>query len=426
MTSTITMSQAQLQRFEVLSQLNSKQIKGQEASEKLGLSVRHIRRLKRNIQDKGAQSLVHGNRGKSSKRKVSDEVKEKVRVLLTTTYKGYGPTFASEKLTERDDIHVSDEWLRLFLTEEKIWTPKTRGQANINHIWRARMELRGAMEQFDGSYHHWIEGLDEEQCLLLAIDDATGHITKAYFDTNEGIVPVFTFWRDYAKEYDHFPRRIYVDKFSTYKINHKNAVDNPDTITQFERVLKTLGVELVCAHSPQAKGRVERVFGTLQDRLVKEMTLVGVTNRSEANAFLLAYIPKFNEQFGVKAYKDGDAYLPILPTTTLSEVFATHHSRVVGNDFTVRFENGWYQISKEQSVTVRPRDTVVMERRLDLSVHMRLTRSNTYLNVTQLPVRPERTKLVAFIAGKKVKTVPVPASNHPWRNHANKFEKTPA
>lgn len=421
----ITMSTTQLQRFEVLSQLTSKQINGSAASEKLGLSTRHIRRLKKRVQEKGAAGLIHGNTGTPSTRKVSDQTKEKILQLMTTTYKGYGPTFACEKLSERDHVSVSDEWLRNFLSAEKLWHPTLRGHRKIDHVWRSRMERQGAMEQFDGSYHHWIAGLDEEQCLLLSIDDATGKITRAHFDYNEGIRAVFTFWHDYAQEYQHLPRKIYVDKFSTYKVNHKSAVDNPDMIPQFVRVLRSLGVELICAHTPQAKGRVERVFGTLQDRLVKEMQLAGVGSITEANVFLQEYLPKFNAQFGVTAQKDGDAYVPILPTTDLVAVFATQHARVVANDFTVRFENGWYQITREQQVTVRPRDTVVMERRLDSSVWMRLTRTNTYLTIAQLPERPARTK-TTFIAGKKTKAPHTPSATHPWRTYAHKLEKAAA
>lgn len=410
----ITMSNTQLQRFEVLSQLNSKQMNNGEASEKLGVSTRQIRRLKVRVREKGAKGLLHRNTGTVSKRKIGEDTKKTIRSLLTTVYTGYGPTFASEKLTELNSLGVSREWLRGFMITEGLWTPKPKRSGVTHHAWRPRMELRGTMEQFDGSYHHWIEGLDEEQCLLLTIDDATGEITKAHFDYNEGVRAVFTFWRDYTLEHQHLPKKLYVDKFSTYKVNHKHAVDNPDMITQFDRVLRGLGVELICAHSPQAKGRVERVFGTLQDRLVKEMTLAGVRTIAEANAFLLTYLPKFNAQFGVRAAKDGNAYVPVLPTTDLVQVFSTQDERVVANDFTVRFENAWYQITREQSSTVRPRDTIIMEKRLDGSVGMRLKRTDHYLNIAHLPQRPEHTKSPAFIAAK-TRAPHIPAANHPWR-----------
>lgn len=410
---TITMTSIQLQRFEVLSHLNSGQINGTHASEKLGLSVRHVRRLKKNVRTHGAQGLLHGNKGMKSPRKMKKKVCTKVLKLMRSTYKDFGPTFASEKLDERDQVSVSREWLRTFMIAEKLWTPKQRGKAGVHRAWRPRMDLEGSMEQFDGSYHRWIMGCDE-LCLLLSIDDATGKITKARFENNEGVEAVFTFWKEYAEEHRKLPKRLYVDKFSTYKVNHKSAVDDPGMITQFDRALREVGVELICAHSPQAKGRVERVFGVLQDRLVKEMALVGVKNVDEANAFLQTYIPKFNAQFSVRATKEGDAYVDILSTTDLSRVFSSQEDRRVANDFTVRFENDWYQIEKEQSATVLRRDAVTVEKRLDGSVQMRLVRTDTYLRIRKLPMRPVRAHLPQMIAAS-TRTLYIPPATHPWR-----------
>ena len=152
------------------------------------------------------------------------------------------------------------------------------------------------MQQFDGSYHVWFG--DEESCLLLSVDDATGKITYAKFDINESVKAVFKFWLEYFSK-NGLPLSIYLDKFSTYKINHKNAVDNKDMITQFERAMNQVGVKPITAHSPEAKGRVERMNGTLQDRLVKELKLAGITTRGKANEFLKEYIPKFNAKFAV-------------------------------------------------------------------------------------------------------------------------------
>ena len=416
MTDTITMTAIQLQRFEVLSQLTSGAINGTEASEKLGLSVRQIRRLKRQVRRHGVKGLLHGNAGKKSTRKVKKKIRDKVLKLVRGTYKDFGPTFAAEKLAERDNVQVSREWLRSFMVEEKLWSPKKRGEAATHRAWRPRMDLEGAMEQFDGSYHRWLTLLDEELCLLLSIDDATGKITKARFEKNEGVEAVFTFWRNYAEEHGRLPKRLYVDKFSTYKVNHKSAVDDPGMITQFDRALKEVGVELICAHSPQAKGRVERVFGTLQDRLVKEMTLAGVNTVEEANAFLQTYILKFNAQFSVRATKEGNAYVTIPSTTDFDQVFSSQEERRVGNDFTVRFENDWYQIEKEQSVTVLRRDAVMVEKRLDGSVRMQLIRRSAYLNIRKLPMRPVRVKLPQMIAAT-TRVPHVPSAAHPWRTY---------
>lgn len=417
----ITMTRVQLQRFEVLSQLTSGTITGTEASEKLGLSVRHVRRLKKRVKKKGARGLIHGNKGTVSKRKVKKKTRDKVLKLLRSTYKDFGPTFTAEKLAERDKVQVSHEWLRSFMIEEKLWIPKKRGEAATHRAWRPRMDLEGAMEQFDGSYHRWVTFLDEEFCLLLTIDDATGKIKKARFEKNEGVEAVFGFWKEYAEKHGRLPKRLYVDKFSTYKVNHKNAVDDPHMITQFDRALRDVGVELICAHSPQAKGRVERVFGTLQDRLVKEMALAGVKTIDEANAFLQTYIPKFNAQFSVRAAKEGDAYVTVPSATDLDQIFSSQEERRIANDFTVRFENDWYQIEKEQSVTVLRRDAVTVEKRLDGSVRMNLIRRNTYLNIRKLPMRPVRVKLPQMIAAT-TRVPHIPAATHPWRRYAPRTE----
>jgi transposase len=421
-TNTITMSTQNLRRFEVLTELSSGGINGIEASEKLALSTRHIRRLKKKVKTKGVDGLLHGNKGKVSKRAISVDIQEKITKLMLGKYKGFGPTFAAEKLEELDKITVSNEWLRLFLARNGIRVPKTKKNKVIHRSWRPRMELEGSMEQFDGSYHKWIQGLDEEFCLLLSIDDATGNLTRATLEFNEGIASVFTFWKGYAEEHGRLPKRVYVDKFSTYKVNHPHAVDDPHMVTQFDRALQAVGTELIRAHSPEAKGRVERAFGTLQDRLVKELGLAGVKTREEANSFLKTFLPKHNLQFGVKASKEGSGHVPILKTTDLEHVFSEHFDRRVANDFTIQFKNEWYQIEKEQTSTVLPRDVVIMEKRLDGSVAVRLLRTERYLSVKRLPLRPEKMRVLKIIPATIRKTVS-PKASHPWRQQRFSEEK---
>jgi hypothetical protein len=186
-------------------------------------------------------------------------------------------------------------------------------------------------------------------------------------------------------------------------------------ITQFERALTEIGVEFICAHSPQAKGRLERLFETLQDRLVKEMELAGVQTRDEANVFLQKYIPVFNTRFGVKAAKEGDSYVVMSEGVDLARVFSVQNERRVNNDFTVRFENGWYQVEKEQSVTVLPRDVVIMEKRLDDSVAVRLKRRDAYLKIRLLPERPQKVSKTPYVIPATTRTPYVPPAQHPWR-----------
>jgi len=219
---------------------------------------------------------------------------------------------------------------------------KQRKQLKNRHVWRPRKDNYGEMQQFDGSYHIWFG--DKEYCLLLSVDDATGKITHARLGYNESVKAVFRFWSEYFKKHG-LPLSIYLDKFSTYKINHKNAVDNKDMITQFQRATNQIGVKLITVHSPQAKGRVERMNGTLQDRLVKELRLAGITTIDEANKFLEEYIPKFNAKFAVVPQRGKDLHKKInnIVREKLLQIFSIQNARKINNDYTVRFENNYFQ-----------------------------------------------------------------------------------
>jgi hypothetical protein len=271
------------------------------------------------------------------------------------------------------------------------------------------------MQQFDGSYHHWLENRCGELCLLLSIDDATGKITHAKFDYNEGVMAVFKFWTEYFDK-NGLPVSIYLDKFSTYKVNHKNAVDNTELKTQFERAMRQAGVEPITAHSPEAKGRVERVFGTLQDRLVKEMRLAGIATIEEANKFLEEYIPKFNARFSVVPNRKANLHRNVNSQLKekLPQVFSRQSRRMVHNDYTVMFENKYFQLNKEQPTTVYKKDAVIIEEHLDGNI--KINHDGHYLNYAVLPERPKKiidVKLIALTRRKQSDWKP--PIDHPWR-----------
>jgi hypothetical protein len=271
------------------------------------------------------------------------------------------------------------------------------------------------MEQYDGCYHHWFGPQADESCLLLAVDDATGKITKAWFDHHEGIAPTFNFWKSYLLKKGK-PVSIYLDKFSTYKINHKAAEDNKELITQFQRACQDLGIVLITAHSPQAKGRVERMFDTLQDRLVKELWLNNISDIDAANAFLEEkFIPTFNEKFAVIPAKRSDLHRPLTKTDTenLGSIFSVHSQRIVMNDFTVQFKNRYFQLGLQQPVTVCRKDTILIEEHLDNSIVLKLRGKK--LAYAVLPKRPEKEfslKIPALTTGKPTYK---PPADHPWR-----------
>lgn len=258
----ITMTEKELARYEIIENLINGKIDGTEASKQICLSIRQTKRLKVSVKEDGAKSLIHKNRGKPSNRRIADEIIEKAKELLKSKYPDFGPTFAGEKLEELHKIKLSKETIRTVMISEKLWKPRERRRSKNRHEWRARKDNYGEMQQFDGSYHLWLEDRAEEMCLLASIDDATGRITHAMFGYNEGVKQVSEFWLGYFNK-NGLPNKIYLDKFSTYKINHKNAVDNSQMTTQFQRMMNQVGVELITAHSAEAKGRIERVLETL-------------------------------------------------------------------------------------------------------------------------------------------------------------------
>src|SRR3989338_7499966 len=330
-------------------------------------------------------------------------------------YVGFGPTLAAEKLLERDKIKISDESLRTIMIKNNLWKPKPRKRNKQHREWRPLKDNYGTMQQYDGSYHHWFGEKMPEFCMLLAVDDATGKITKAVFDHHEGIFPTFGFWKAYLME-NGKPTSIYLDKFSTYKINHQAAEDNKELITQFGRACRDLGIKLISAHSPEGKGRVERMFETLQDRLVKELRLENISDIATANAFLQEkYISAFNEKFAVVPAQQADLHcgLTDIDAKGMGSIFSIHSTRVVMNDFTVQFKNQYFQLAKQQPVTVLRKDNILIEEHLDGSIKLKLREKE--LRYTVLPKRPDKELKLRFPALVTSRTIYRPPANHPWR-----------
>jgi hypothetical protein len=276
------------------------------------------------------------------------------------------------------------------------------------------------MIQYDGSYEHWFEDRGPEICLLASIDDANSEVW-AQFDEHEGVYPTFNFWRDYIERFGK-PNSIYVDKFSTYSMNHKLAKENPDTLTQFERAAKELNIGIIRAHSPQAKGRVERLFKTLQDRLIKELRLNNISTIKEANEFLKkVFLPKFNAKFMVESRSRANLHKKLneQEKKKLDSIFSRQYQKVVMNDFTVNHKKNCYQLEKIQPVTVCKRDKVTIEERMNDSIRIRLR--GKYLDYKLLPEKPKRinnskNNLSWVIPKSKAHT---PPPDHPWRKTAN-------
>ncbi|OGH84601.1 MAG: hypothetical protein A2261_03165 [Candidatus Magasanikbacteria bacterium RIFOXYA2_FULL_44_8] len=389
----VSLSNRELRRLEIVNRLLKGQINGTQAAEAAGLSVRQIRRLKSRVRVAGAKAIAHASRGQTSNFKISSDEQSIIVSLLHEHYSDFGPTFAAEKLFERHHIVRDPKTIRTIMIKEALWTPRRKkgGNTKPHRAWRIRRANYGELIQFDGSYEHWFEDRDgtSEVCLLAAIDDATSQIVSAWFDQHEGVFPVFGFWHKYLTNIGK-PLSIYLDKFSTYKMSQKAAIENHDLKTQFQRAMTELRIEPIFANSPQAKGRVERLFRTLQDRLIKELRLNNISDIETANKFLKEkFIPAFNRRFAVPPRNPANLHqqLSDKEKNNLIRVLSRQTPRVVQNDFTISFNTHWFQLLPQQPVTVCKRDQIMVEERIDGSIHFRLR--NKYFNAKPILKRAE-------------------------------------
>lgn len=403
-----------------LQKLVAKTINGTVAAASLKLSIRQVRRLKKRFVKKGVKGILHKNRGKVSNRAVSKITKAEVIKIIKTSYPDFGPTLAGEKLSELHNITMSSETVRKIMIEASLWKVKVKTFEQFPHEWRARKDCFGQMQQYDGSYHNWFEGrLTTTQgepvtinCLLTSIDDATGQITYAKFDDSEGVLPTMGFWSEYVT-INGKPCSIYLDRFSTYKNNPRKNGVNTLELTQFQRACSQLGITVIHAHSPQAKGRIERLFQTLQDRLVKELRLKNISSMAEANIFLIKiFIPWFNKKFAVVAKKKTNLHA-VMTTKELPQlpcILSIHDQRSIMNDYTVMHNAKLYQVDPKQSALVRTGDRVTVQSRLNGLIY--IVKGNTELVFTEIL---ERAKKVATpTLEDRRRFGHKPQTNHPW------------
>lgn len=411
------MSAKALDRFDVIQRLVRKEFNATQASVLLQLTVRQVRRLKAAVLTSGGAALIHGNRGKPSNRRLTHNRRTQIQSLVTKHYLDFTPTFAAEKLREVHHLKHDPKTIETIMVSSGVWEKKTHRRKEIHRTWRMRRSSFGELLQFDGSYHHWLEdrGGTGELCLLATIDDATGRLVTIRLAEHEGVLPVFAFWQDYLMLLGK-PRAIYMDKFSTYKMNSAVAQDNPDLRTQFQRAMDTLHIEPIFANSPQAKGRVERLFRTLQDRLVKELRLHGISTVAEANRYITQeFIPDFNQRFGVEPASPANLHISLTATEQkqLSAILARQELRTVHNDYTVAFQNSWYQILPSPRLTICRGDMVTMEQWIDASLHIRLRGKELVYQL--LPERPKNTGATKQPWVLTPQTPHKPSADHPWR-----------
>jgi transposase len=423
---TFFMTETDSLRESTLTKLATNLINGTQAAEILQLSTRQVRRLKKRFVKKGVKGILHKNRGQASNHAVPENIKKEIIRIIKISYPDFGPTLAAEKLTELHNIAFSTQTIRTLMVSNDLWTVKHKSGEKFPHVWRARKDCFGQMQQYDGSYHNWFEGrLKTGQgeavrlnCLLCSIDDATGRITKARFADNEGTEATFTFWQEYI-ETQGKPVSIYLDKGSTYKNNpRKNAV-NVLELTQFQRACQQIGISLIHAHSPQAKGRIERLFQTLQDRLVKEMRLKNICAIEEANKFLTKiFIPCFNKKFSVTARKGINLHtvMAAKELLRLPSILSVHDYRNVMNDYTVIHGGRLYQVDPKQPALVRIGDRVNVQTRLNGQIF--ILKDDSELKFTEILERPKKAVIAKAEDGRRFGHKP--RADHPWKQEQQK------
>jgi len=402
----IVASQEELRRLHVIQKVLEGGMKQVEAAEILSLSSRHIRRVVKRVRGEGQRGIVHRLRGRPSNRKIPDQLKDKVIKLYRTAYKDFGPTLASEKLLERDGVSISDETLRGWFIKAGDWK-RVRKQRK-HRQWRERKGYRGEMVQIDGSHHAWFEDRGDPCVLMGYIDDATGDVFGRFYDY-EGTMPAMDSFKRYSRRRG-LPLKVYLDKHSTYKSTAKATIEEQlegvEPLSEFERALKELGVEVSHAHSPQAKGRIERLFRTFQDRVIKEMRLRGVKSIEEGNKFLEAYLPLYNKRFSVRPREKDDVHRALPRGMDLSTILCIKTERTLRNDFTVAHNHKLYQIKDATKAS-----KVIVQDRMDGS--MRITyqgRTLRFKEITERPIRESKQPVA-----KRRRRAYIPPVDHPWR-----------
>ncbi|TDK29116.1 ISNCY family transposase [Rhizobium deserti] len=331
----IAMSERDLQRIEVLSKVAAGRMTMVSAAHVLDVSTRQVRRLLNRMRTGGAASIRHKAIGRPSNNRITDGIRDYAVALVRECYADFGPTMASEMLAERDGLLVSRETLRRWMLGAGIWL--SRKQRRTFHQPRLRREAYGELVQIDGSDHRWFEDRGDPCSLLVFIDDATGKLMQLRFVRSESAFSYFEALALYLREHG-APIAFYSDKHSVFRVAKKDAKGG-QAMTQFGRALCELNIEILCANSSQAKGRVERMNRTLQDRLVKALRLARIDNMEAGNAFLASFMSRYNARFSVVPARSGDSHRPLnLAPDRLAEILCKREQRYVGTQLTFSFE----------------------------------------------------------------------------------------
>jgi transposase len=421
-TERIAMSQRERDRLRVLHEVKQKHLTQVEAAQRLKVTDRHVRRMLIRIGERGDGGIVHRLRGRPSNRKLAASLEQKILARIRHRYADFGPTLAAEHLA-KDGLRVSRETLRKWMIQGALWRPRSK-RVKAVHVWRERRARFGELVMQDSSPFRWLEDRGPACQLIALIDDATSRIWARFAEhdsTEENLRTLGGWLRRYGRPLAHYTDRNSIFR-TTRPAQLAEQLRGHPARTQFGRALNELGIEWIAAHSPQAKGRIERLFETLQDRLVKEMRLAGIDTIQAANQFLeLHFIPEWEQRFTVAPRQARNAHRPLGPDHRLEEILSVRVARQVAQDHTVSWEgNRWGVLREEVRAGLRGAQ-VEIERRLDGSHWLRFR--GRYLRLRHCPEPPPRAtspsglRPPGFVAKKNKQPTPkyIPPPQHPWR-----------
>lgn len=409
----LKMTVKEAERLGIMKQVDKKEFTLEQASEQMGVGFRQGKRIRKEYLIKGAKGLVSKKYGQPSGNKIPEELKDTIMALVREKYPDFGPTLAKEKLEERHKRTISRETLRVWMMEDGLWKGKKKKDKRV-YQRRTRRSRFGDMLQGDGSAHRWFELRDEKCCLIHFIDDATNDVTAAKFIPTECEEGYLECLKEHLVKYGR-PLALYVDRHATFRVN-REEIKKGLGITHFGGVLKALGIELICARSPQAKGRIERSNGVLQDRLIKEMRLEGINTIEEGNAFLPKFFEKYNKQFRKEAANPEDAHRPLRKQDDLERLYARKDTRKLSKDLTFQHKGILYLIETKTPNRMRYASVDVFwrgENPIDVEYEGKVLKCAKWEErVYEKPLVIDAKELETRWIDRKQRK---PGRNHPWR-----------
>lgn len=422
----IIMNSKESVRVTVLDRLMKKEIKQKHASAMLHISIRQIRRILKQYRREGIAGIPHKLRGTTGNRQIAENEINRAIEIVKEKYHDFGPTFAHEKLVEQHGIQFSRETLRIAMIEQHIWKPGQRKYITLHQL-RERRSCEGELVQIDGSPHDWLEDRAPKCVLLVFIDDATGKLMHLKFVASESTASYFEATEEYLLLHGK-PLAFYMDKHGVFRVNTAksgtSATTDSNGLTQFGRAMKELKIETIFAETAEAKGRVERVNQTLQDRLVKELRLKGINSREKANQYLPEFIKLFNRKFSVVPRELANLHRKLEPFERLKDILCEKHQRILSKQLTLSYKTTLYQIQTDRPAYAMRYAPV--EIRENVNGEITVAYQDKQLDYTVIKQQPKteiiNSKQLNFTVDhlvEKQKSFPqrahTPKANHPWR-----------